>query len=125
MGKTPLFEWCNFIKTKVFSPDAESAYQFLYFAKRRWCRYLLECKNCFVRECLLDVIFAAIERILPLERPFYFLSWDPERNEKDEKVKWFASGSVVVALLDEMCKNILIATNYWRNFNEFWLFFLR
>ena len=39
------------------------------------------------------------------------------------KLKWFESASVIVMVLDEMCKNMLRAPRYWRTFGEYWLFF--
>lgn len=39
------------------------------------------------------------------------------------RLKWFESSSVIVTVLDEMCRNMLIAHPFWRNFDEFWLFF--
>ena len=94
---------------------------------------------------MVDVMIAACRQLLHLERPLYYLrerddlDTDDEdgierkddddeplridRSKRDYKVPWFQSASVVVHLLDEMCSNILRATNYWRRFSTFWLFF--
>jgi len=47
----------------------------------------------------------------------------PDRSSRVDAVEWFASGSVVVGVLDAMCALILNAAQYWRRFRCFWQFF--
>eukprot|EP01083_Nonionella_stella_P126876 384305_1 len=131
-SKLLLPQWCEFVR-QVFTADVCSAYQFVYLLcstrKRSWCRYLLESKNVAVRQCFLDCLHHAIQCLLHHERPLYYLRATDDTpividyTARQRHVEWFTSASVIVLLLDEMCRCMLIATAYWRRLSQFWLFF--